>query len=135
MKMTTTYPSRHGAASHIDARWDSTFGADVSLVRVREREPLAAIGASLAAVRWTLRNGGRVGLDGIVGTRLAGRIAGLSFGPIVELSDVNHPRLGASAGVWGFFGVTPFVRVGTVEQLGAFAEIGVHIALPVIRRR
>jgi hypothetical protein len=122
-----------GAASWADSRWDSTFGADATLVRVRERESLGVIGGTLSATRWTVRGGGRLSLDALVGTRM-GRVVGLSFGPIVELSDVAHPRLGASIGVWGFVGLTPFARVGVVDQLGAFAEIGVHIALPVLRR-
>lgn len=124
-----------GAASRIAARWDSTFGADAAVVRVREQAPVAVVGGSLGGSRWTVRGGGRLSLDGLVGTRLGGRMFGLSGGPIVELSDIAHPRLGASIGAWGFFGVTPFVRVGAVEQLGTFAEIGVHVALPVIRRR
>ena len=57
-----------------------------------------------------------------------------SLGPIVELSDVVHPKLGASIGVWGFFGITPFARIGAVTDLGMFAELGLHIALPVLRR-
>jgi hypothetical protein len=59
---------------------------------------------------------------------------GASIGPMVELSNVVHPRLGASIGVWGFVGITPFARVGAVTDLGMFAELGVHIALPVLRR-
>ena len=49
-------------------------------------------------------------------------------------NGLAHPRLGGSVGLWAFIGVTPFVRVGAVEDLGTFAEIGVHIALPVYRR-
>jgi len=58
----------------------------------------------------------------------------VSAGPLVELSDLAHPRIGGSIGLWGFVGVTPFARVGLVNDLGGFAEIGVHIALPVLRR-
>jgi hypothetical protein len=36
--------------------------------------------------------------------------------------------------VWVFAGITPFARVGAVSDLGMFAELGVHIALPVLRR-
>lgn len=121
------------AASFVHSRWDSTFGADATVVRVRERESLGVIGGTLSASRWTVRGGGRVSVDALVGTHI-GRMVGASIGPIVELSDVAHPRLGASVGVWAFVGITPFARVGVVEGLGAFAEIGVHIALPVVRR-
>lgn len=123
-----------GAASRVDATWDSTFGADLAFVRVREREPLSAIGATLGASLWTEREGGRVWADLLAGRRIAGRIYGLSAGPILELADLAHPRLGGSVGVWAFVGITPFARVGIVDELGPFAEVGVHIALPVLRR-
>ena len=123
-----------GAASHIDARWDSTFGGEAAIVVVRERAMLGLIGANLGASRWTARGGGRVWVDGLVGTHLLGRMMGISLGPIFELSELAHPRPGASIGVWAFAGITPFVRLGTVSNLGMFAEVGVHIALPVLRR-
>lgn len=123
-----------GAASRIDARWDSTFGADAAIVTVRERARLALIGGDLGASRWTARGGGRVWVDGLLGTYLFGHLTGISLGPILELSDVTHPRPGGSFGVWGFAGITPFARVGSVANLGMFAEVGVHIALPVLRR-
>jgi hypothetical protein len=123
-----------GAHGMTDAGWDSTFGADATIVRVREHELLGAIGGSLGASRWTVRGGGRIWVDALAGTPLLGHMIGASAGPLVELSDTAHPRFGGSIGVWGFLGVTPFARVGVVDSLGTFAEIGVHIALPVIRR-
>lgn len=123
-----------GAASRIDAQWDSTFGADASVIYVREQAAIGAIGATLGASRWTVRGGGRIWLDGLMGTRM-GRMVGASAGPILELSELSHPRVGGSVGLWAFVGVTPFVRAGIVSGLGNFVEIGVHIALPVIRRR
>ena len=123
-----------GAASHIDARWDSTFGGEAAVVVVHERAPLALVGANLGASRWTGRGGGRVWVDGLVGTHLLGRMTGISLGPIAELSEVAHPRPGASIGIWCFAGITPFARVGVVSNLGMFAEVGIHIALPVLRR-
>jgi hypothetical protein len=122
-----------GAASHLDASWDSTFGADLSIVRVREGRPLGAIGATAGGSLWTERRGYRLWLDGLVGTRLGGRMYGVSLGPLVELPELIHPRLGGSIGLWAFFGVTPFVRVGVVDRLGAFAEVGLHLSLPVLR--
>jgi hypothetical protein len=122
-----------GAASRIDAEWDSTIGADVSVIRVRERDLLGAIGATLGASRWTVRGGGRIWLDGLIGTRLY-RMVGVSAGPLLELSELSHPRWGGSVGLWAFVGVTPFVRAGKVEGLGNFVELGLHIALPVLRR-
>src|SRR5438128_5176669 len=66
-----------GAASHVDAEWDSTFGAHLALVRVRERERLGTVGAMVGATRWTERGGGRIWLDGIAGTRIL-RMVGVS---------------------------------------------------------
>ena len=125
-----------GAASRIDADWDSTIGADVSVINVREHELLGAVGASFGAQRWTVRGGGRLWLDGIIGTEVvARRMVGLSAGPILELNELSHPRYGGSIGIWGFVGVAPYVRVGAVQDLGGFVEVGVHIALPVLRHR
>jgi hypothetical protein len=123
-----------GAASRLDSEWDSTIGADLALVRVRERETLGALGLSFGGSRWTERGGGRVWLDALVGTRV-GRMVGVSAGPILELSDLAHPRWGGSVGLWAFLGVTPFVRIGSIDELGGFIEIGLHIALPILRRR
>jgi hypothetical protein len=123
-----------GAASLVDAKWDSTFGGEAAVVVVREGAPVGLAGGNLGASRWTERGGGRIWLDGLVGTRLLGRMMGASLGPILELSELAHPRLGASIGVWAFAGITPFARVGAVSNLGMFAELGIHIALPVLRR-
>ncbi|HEU0037315.1 MAG TPA: hypothetical protein VFQ53_42185 [Kofleriaceae bacterium] len=123
-----------GAASHVDADWDSTVGVDAALVRVRERAAISVVGGSLGASRWTARGGGRIWLDAVLGTPVLGKQLGLSAGPIVELSDFAHPRLGASIGIWGFIGITPFARVGTVQELGLFGEVGIHLALPVLHR-
>jgi hypothetical protein len=123
-----------GAASWIDSQWDSTFGIDASLIRVREHEPLAEIGGTVGVSHWTVRGGGRIWAEALLGTSIFDHPVGLSAGPILELSDFAHPRVGGSVGLWGFAGVTPFARVGVVESLGTFAEIGVHIALPVFRR-
>ena len=124
-----------GAGSHVNGDWDSTFGVDAAIVRIRERSSLAAIGGTVGASRWTVRGGGRIWLDALAGTRVLGRMIGISAGPLVELSELSHPRVGGSIGVWGFLGITPFARLGTVQDLGMFGEVGVHIALPVFRRR
>jgi len=123
-----------GAASHVDARWDSTFGGQLALVAIRERAAIGLVGASAGASRWTARGGGRIWLDGVVGTELWGHMIGASLGPLVELADLAHPRIGGSIGVWGFAGIAPFARVGEVSELGMFAEVGVYLALPVLRR-
>lgn len=125
-----------GAGARAGAAWDSSFGAAATLVRVREGEALAALGASLGASRWTARDGGRLWLDAIAGTRrIGGWMLGVSAGPLVELAALAHPRIGGSVGVWAFLGVTPFVRAGSVAEGGTFVEAGLHFALPVLRRR
>ncbi len=123
-----------GAASRVAGEWDSTIGGDLSVVYVREGAALGAIGGSFGASRWTERGGGRLWVDAIAGTHI-GRMVGLSAGPILELSELSHPRIGGTVGVWAFVGVTPFVRIGTVQELGSFIEMGLHIALPAMRRR
>jgi hypothetical protein len=123
-----------GAASYSDARWDSTFGGEAALVVVREREPLGVVGVDLGASRWSAHDGGRVWVDGLIGSALLGRMMGASLGPILDLSELAHPRFGGSIGIWGFAGITPFARVGAVTGTGMFAELGIHIALPVLHR-
>ena len=123
------------AASREASQWDSTIGGDATVIRVREHESLGAIGGTLGAARWTARGGGRIWLDGLAGTPAWGRMFGVSAGPFVELADLHHPRIGGSIGVWAFLGVTPYARIGAVSGLGAFAEVGLHIALPVLRSR
>ena len=122
-----------GAGGYLDKQWDSTFGGDFSLIRVREHDLLGAIGADLGASRWTTRDAGLVWVDGLVGTRVLGHMVGASLGPLVELSSIEHPRGGVSAGLWAFVGVTPYVRAGVVDGSGSFVEVGVHIALPIWR--
>lgn len=123
-----------GAAGYIDARWDSAFGIDASLVRVREHEGLSALGFSVGASRWTEHGGGRFWVDAMIGTPVLGHTFGLSAGPILEIAELSHPLIGGSVGLWAFLGVTPFARVGSLQSLGTFAEFGIHIALPALRR-
>jgi hypothetical protein len=122
-----------GTATYAEDDWDSTIGGQLAILRIRERRALGAIGGSFGASRWTSGSGYRLWLDAIAGTRL-GKMIGVSAGPLLELSDERHPRVGGSVGVWAFLGVTPYARVGVVDRNGAFAEIGLHIALPAIHR-
>lgn len=124
-----------GTASHVDGNWDTTWGGALSVLRVREDAGLAIDGGSLGAARWTERDAGRIWADFVVGTEVGDHHAiGATLGPILELDAHVPPRLGGSVGIWGFAGVTPFARVGWVDGLGTFAEVGLHIALPVYRR-
>ncbi|HEY4055822.1 MAG TPA: hypothetical protein VGM39_04410, partial [Kofleriaceae bacterium] len=62
-----------GAAHYIDGGWDTTFGAVLGIVRVREREPLSVLGTSIGGVMWAGHDGGRLWVDALVGTRI-GRV-------------------------------------------------------------
>jgi hypothetical protein len=121
------------AAVHRDDAWDSVAGGALQLARVHEHAALTVIGARVMAARWTA-GGGRVGVEGVAATSL-GVIIGLSGGPLVDLGDFHHPRIGASASIWCFAGVVPYVRVGVIEASGSFVEAGISIPLPVWRRR
>jgi len=123
-----------GGASYVDAKWDSMFGGEAAVAVVRERASLALVAVDVGGNRWTARDGGRMWVDGLLGTRVLGRMMGASLGPLLEISQLARPRIGGSIGVWGFAGITPFARVGAITDLGIFAELGVHIALPVLRR-
>ncbi|MGE3458603.1 MAG: hypothetical protein AB7O24_26020 [Kofleriaceae bacterium] len=123
------------AASYIADNWDSTVGGQLAMTRVREQQPLGVIGVAAGASVWTERRAGRVWLDLVAGTRLVGRMAGLTAGPILELDVLAHPRIGGSIGGWVHVGLTPYARIGWVHELGMFAEIGVHLPLPVYRAK
>jgi hypothetical protein len=123
-----------GGAAWIDARWYSTFGAAATVVRVRERAWLGALGVSVGAARWTERDGGRVWMDGLVGSRRVGGImVGATVGPMLELGDLRHPKIGGSGSIWMFAGVVPYVRLGVVNAAGEFLEAGVQLSLPALR--
>jgi len=123
-----------GGAAWIEGEWYSTFGGAATVVRVREQAWLGVAGASIGAARWTTRDGGRVWLDGIVGTRrLLPSMIGVSIGPTLELGDLHHPRIGASGSIWVYTGVVPYLRVGVVDAAGGFVEAGLQLSLPALR--
>lgn len=120
------------AGTNTGSAWDSAFGADLAIVRVRERNTIGALGVSTGANRST-RDDGRLWLDAVIGTAIAGHMVGVSAGPILGLSANHHPRLGASMRIWGFVGIAPYARLGVVGS-SAFLELGMQIPLPVLRR-
>jgi hypothetical protein len=123
-----------GAVGREAAVWDSTFGGDLSLVRIRERETLAAVGVTLGASKWTTHDGGRIWLDGLVGSEPVGNVViGLSAGALLELDQLSAPRIGGSVGLWAYDAIAPYARVGYIDGLGGFVEFGLHIPLPVYR--
>ncbi|HWN67773.1 MAG TPA: hypothetical protein VNM90_09030 [Haliangium sp.] len=114
-----------------DGKWDGGFGGEISVVRVREREPLAALGLSVGALLLAEDDRGRLWGEILVGSRLAGIHVGLGAGGGVEV-DAVQGRGAGHATVWIFTGVVPYARVGVVEEVGAFAEIGLKIGLPAV---
>jgi hypothetical protein len=123
-----------GAAVRIEAEWDTAFGASIGWLRLRERRALSAFGVTFGGARYSARDGGRLSLEGIAGTRrLGGVLIGLTCGATVELGDVQHPRGGVTGSAWVFAGVVPYVRAGWLDEAGGFVELGLAIALPVRR--
>ncbi len=123
-----------GAAAQIDGGWHSSWGGGVQVVRVRERQALGVIGGWLSGVHYAGRDGGRIALEAVVGTRrLLGPMIGIGAGPAVELGERRHPRLGLQGSAWLFAGATPYVRLGWLQGSGGFAELGVQLSLPVRR--
>jgi hypothetical protein len=123
-----------GAATHVDGAWDSAWGGTVAALRIREHAPIGAIGAWIGGAHYALRDGGRVWIDGVVGTRLlGGKMMGLAAGPVVELGDLHHPHAGAQASIWCFAGVVPYARLGVLEASGPFVEVGISLGVPALR--
>ena len=123
-----------GAAGYEAQTWDSAFGGDATFLRVREHQAIAGLGGTLGASKWTTHEGGQVWLEGLIATELGGHMVGASLGPLVEISEYANPQLGGAVGIWAFAGLTPYVKVGVIDTLGGFVELGVHFALPVFRR-
>jgi len=123
-----------GAATRVEGSWDSAWGGTIAAIRIREAAPIGALGVWLGGAHYALRDGGRLWLDGVVGTRrLGGRMLGTAAGPVVELGDLRHPRLGAQASIWCFAGVVPYARLGVLEASGPFVEVGLSLGLPALR--
>lgn len=126
-----------GGAVQIEDAWDGAFGAQLGVIRVREQRVLSAAGLMLAGNRYSARDGGRLWLECVVGSRripgLGRTLVGISAGPALELGSVQHPRGGVTGSAWLFAGVIPYVRGGTFDEAGSFVEVGLALALPVGR--
>lgn len=125
-----------GARTESDDGADSCVGLELAITRIREREPLGLLGVAMNVGRYASSDDGRISTLALAGTRRGtGWMIGASAGPLVELSPTARPKFGASAGLWIFAGVVPFVRLSAMEGRGAFFEAGVSLALPVVRWR
>ena len=124
------------AAVYADESWDGGFGGEVLLVRVREGEPVAALGIAAGGIRFAQAGNGRLWADLLVGTQhLLGVGIGLSGGLAVEVGDLQRPKFGWQATLTGYAGVLPYLRLGDVEGSGFFVDAGIKIVLPAIRWR
>ncbi len=123
-----------GAATRIEGGWDSAWGGNLAVLRVRERAPLAIAGVWFGAAHYAVRDGGRAWIDGVVGTRrLGARMLGAAAGPVIELGDLHHPRVGAQTSIWCFAGVVPYARAGVLQTSGVFVEVGISLSVPAFR--
>jgi len=123
-----------GGAVHIEGTWDSAVGGELTWLRIRERRLVSAAGVGFGYARYAARDGGRLWLEGVVGTRrLGGFLVGATAGPAMELGDVQHARVGATASAWVFVGVIPYVRAGVFDEAGGYLELGLALELPVWR--
>jgi hypothetical protein len=113
--------------------WDTVVGAGLSVLRVREHALVAIVGGRVTAARWS-EGGGRVTAEAVIGTRAA-LLVGLAAGPLVDLGDLHHPRLGGSASIWCYAGVVPYVKIGVIAGSDRFIEAGLELPLPVWRHR
>ncbi len=114
--------------------WTGTFGGEVMVVRVRERRPLAALGLVAGAIRYADAERGRLSVDLLAGTRRPFDVAlGVQLGGVVEVDEIRRPRAGVQGTLWLYAGILPYVRAGTLQESGAFLELGLRIPLPAFR--
>jgi hypothetical protein len=123
-----------GSAVRLEGAWDRAFGAEVGIGRLGEERGLSMWALSGGVLGFSRRSGGRAWTEGMIGTRWpAGIPLGLGAGPAVELDDLRRPRWGGQVTLWALAGVMPYLRLGAVQQGGAFVDLGVRIAFPVVR--
>jgi hypothetical protein len=115
----------------IQNNWNSAVGAELSLVRLREGRVPALFGISLGGVVFDDRPGARTWAELELAIDRFPVKFGLSGGLAIEWDRVEPPLFGAQGTLWVFAGIVPYVRVGTLEELGAFFEAGVMIKIPV----
>lgn len=122
------------AVVHDPEGWDGVFGGELTVARVTEHRPVAAVAINLGGARFGKRNAGRLWLEGMIGTRrLLGLAWGVAAGPTLEVDEQIPPRAGVQGSVWLYAGVLPYLRVGAVRDGGRFIEIGLKVSLPAVR--
>jgi len=122
------------AVIHDPDGWDGAVGGELTVARVTEHRPVAALALTLGGARFGTHNAGRLWLEGMIGTRrLLGVVVGVAAGPTVEVDEQIPPRAGIQGSVWLYAGVLPYLRAGAVRDGGRFIEIGVKLSLPAFR--
>jgi hypothetical protein len=114
--------------------WFSGYGLELSVVRVREQQFPVAIGLAGGGISYAGRAGGRLWLEAETAVEKPLPFGlGLGLGAAAEIDPVRPPRLGVEATLWAFVGIVPYVRVGALQETGAFVELGVMIKIPAHR--
>lgn len=121
------------AMASYDGERDSLVGLELVVGRVREQQRLSLVGGAVGAARFGAADAGRVWGQLVVGSRPWGQWLGGSVGPLIELSSLARPKLGASVGVWVALGIVPFARLCAIDDRGVTAELGIQVPLPVRR--
>lgn len=120
------------SVTHIEDSWFVGAGAEVSVVLVAERRLPAGVGLSFGGISYDRRDGGRLWLEAETAINKPLPFAiGLAAGASAEVDPVRPPRWGAQATLWVFAGVVPYLRIGVVEDSGAWIEAGIMIKMPV----
>jgi hypothetical protein len=121
-----------GAASRVADSWYSAVGGELSIVDVVEHRFPAALGVSGGGVSYAGRAGGRLWLEAESGISRPLPM-GLGIGVAAEVDRVRPPRLGPEATLWIYWGIVPYVRIGTVRETGSFVEAGLMLKIPARR--
>lgn len=123
-----------GGATRIEGGWFSAFGLEASFVRLTEEQIPALVGAAFGGASYAGRPGGRYWLEAEAALREPLPLAlGVGVGPCAEIGRAIPTRLGIQGTLWIFAGVLPYVRAGTLADVGGFVEVGVMIKVPAVR--
>ncbi|ACY17647.1 hypothetical protein Hoch_5159 [Haliangium ochraceum DSM 14365] len=122
--------------TRMERAWDLGGGGAISLVRVRERAAISALGGELGALRLAAEDRGRAWFELLLGSDLGGRLpgpVGVGAGVDLAIDRVAPPRWGTHAMLWMYAGIIPYARLGVWSDGQGFIELGVRMALPALR--
>jgi hypothetical protein len=119
------------AAQASQNNWNSAVGAELSLVHLREGAWPALFGIALGGVVFDSEPGLRTWIEAEAAIDRLPVKLGISAGFAAKWDRVDPPHLGAQATLWAFAGVVPYVRIGALDGLGSYFEVGLMIKVPV----